>query len=72
MKLWMIIVIMGNIGATIGPLPYDMKECEHRRDAKLAEIAADPVKKDLGDKKKIKLICEYREQRPTLGSKYDR
>lgn len=30
MKLWLVILIFGEIAATVGPLPYDMQECVWR------------------------------------------
>lgn len=30
MKLFMIILLHGKIGGVVGPLPYDLEECERR------------------------------------------
>lgn len=38
MLLYMIILIFGSIGGTVGPLPYDLAECEFRAGARQDQI----------------------------------
>lgn len=58
MKLWLIIYNMGFIGGTIGPLPYDMKECLER------VIPYQQAAKEYN--KPLIFKCEYHEKRPEL------
>jgi hypothetical protein len=62
--LWIVVMLYGHIGATFGPLPYDMDECLHRIADKKAEIAADPVKVKKADEANFIMVCEYHEERP--------
>lgn len=76
--LWMVLYHAGQVGAVWGPLPYDMFECDDRRDQMNAEaqrIAASGKAfsgDDLlpGDREKIadfRFVCEIRPDRPKLG-----
>lgn len=58
MKLWFVIYNMGLIGGTVGPLPYDMKECIERA------IPYQQAAKENGISLTFK--CEYHEKRPEL------
>lgn len=79
MKLFLIIYSAGQIGGVAGPLPYDMKECEYRRDefrskqqelfdTKFSKALNRPATEEEIEKTKdMKFECEYRETRPKLG-----
>ena len=41
MKLYMIIYIMGKIGGYVGPLPYDMNECQVRTKELFSHVKKD-------------------------------
>jgi hypothetical protein len=58
MKLWVVIFYLstGNIGGSIGPLPYDFEECEKR-----IEVFNEGFTKE---NKPIRFVCEYHEDRP--------
>lgn len=40
MKLWMVVYIFNEVAMSVGPLPYDMVECEQRRLVKQEETDA--------------------------------
>lgn len=67
MKLWLIVYVAGQIGMTVGPLPYGMDECLSRADDKLAEIheesKGNTTKETVAATITIK--CEWNELRPT-------
>lgn len=58
MKLFMVIYVGGLVGGTIGPLPYDMDECERR----MAEISEG--KDDALRKYSVTFACEFHNERP--------
>lgn len=81
MKLFLIIYAAGKIGGVVGPLPYDLAECQVRADEMTAKTemiiktgrstngeneVVSP--KDLELIKTMKFKCEYRDQKPELGS----
>ena len=77
-NLFLIIYTAGKIGGVAGPLPYDMAECEVRRDElRIAQIKALDTKKTIEGKplssadvesiRSIRVECEYRSERPILG-----
>lgn len=70
MKLWLIVYVAGQIGMTVGPLPYGMDECLVRADDKLAEIhdesRGNVTKETVAATITIK--CEWSELRPAPAS----
>lgn len=40
MKLWIVVYILNQTASTIGPLPYDMIECQQRVLVKRSEVDA--------------------------------
>lgn len=80
MKLFLIIYAGSHIGGSAGPLPYDMQECENRRDvfrasqAKVIETGFSEqmnrklTEQEMADMKAMRFECEWREFRPKLGS----
>lgn len=40
MSVWMIVYMMGQIGGSIGPVPYGMDECERRAAERNAQVQA--------------------------------
>jgi hypothetical protein len=79
MKLFLIIYAAGQIGGVAGPLPYDMAECEARRDemrANQAQFFKDGINRETGKKatpeemegiKHLSFECEMRDEKPSLG-----
>lgn len=80
MKLFLIIYAGNIIGGSAGPLPYDMAECERRRD-EFRTLQSEAVRSgfskeqnrqlsdgELSRIKDMRFECEYRENRPRLGS----
>lgn len=78
MKIWFVIFVAGKIGGTVGPVPYDMAECQSRADAenrKLQVALADgtdmagrPIStatKEYALATKMQFGCMEAEQRPT-------
>ncbi|MET3924589.1 hypothetical protein [Devosia sp. 2618] len=77
MKLWLLLVAFGDIGATWGPLPYDMAACHSRAAEMIAEIhagmAANPHVRLDGAvimPADINAYCVEAEDRPELGSAF--
>lgn len=80
MDLWLVIYAGAHIGGAAGPLPYDMAECERRRDefrALQSEVIATGYSKEqkryatpdeMANIKAMRFECEYRPDRPVLGS----
>lgn len=80
MKLFLIIYAGTHLGGAIGPLPYDMKECETRRDelrASQAQAIASGVHategrkltpEEIGKIKALRFECEYFDNRPAIGA----
>ena len=73
MKLWMLIYFAGKLGAIIGPLPYDISECNSRRDRYQTEINAELQSRSIvvegkrlvaGD---VVVKCEPSSARPVLN-----
>lgn len=69
MKLWLLLLITGNVGATWGPLPYDLAECRERAaeildgiDAKL-EVTLDG--RVIG-RKDLRMYCVLASHRPKM------
>lgn len=79
MKLFLIIYAGANIGGVAGPLPYDMNECERRRDefrAAQYSVLWNGFSKEenryltvqeMKDLKQMRFECEFREVRPEMG-----
>ncbi|MBB3411226.1 hypothetical protein FHT87_005179 [Rhizobium sp. BK316] len=79
MNLFLVIYMGVAIGGVAGPLPYDMKECESRRDvfrAKTQEVIdtgfskaenRNVTAKELAALKTMRFECEYHQARPSLG-----
>jgi hypothetical protein len=73
MKLWFIIYLYGQLAGSIGPLPYDMEECQGR----LAEIRVDLANRpdQVIDRTKlkpndIKFDCLESKTRPECNGDY--
>jgi hypothetical protein len=63
-NLWIVIRLKGDIGGTVGPLPYDIDECQ-RRASELTENADQHVVTPQGySVKDVSITCEFHEQRP--------
>jgi hypothetical protein len=70
-KLYIVIYVIGKIGGTVGPLPYDITECEHRvvellKDIKPTrpldeseQLGVDEIKPS-----DLRVVCEYHDIRP--------
>ncbi len=74
MKLWMLIVIFGQVTGTVGPLPYDMDECWSRIDDMRLNMAADQsegrtaiIDGRMATPDDITLTCARIDNRPELG-----
>ncbi len=65
MKLFIVIYIAGLIGGTIGPLPYDFKECKRRAAEKMAEFDQKVITPEGYRASDVKLICEWHVNRPS-------
>lgn len=65
-KLYAIIYVMGEIGAFIGPLPYDKAECERR----IEEIRLEIEAADVDNKYDITIQCERRMFQPNIENEY--
>lgn len=80
MKLFLIIYAGTHLGGAVGPLPFDLKECEARRDQLRASqaraissgIHATEGRKLTGDEigklRALRFECEYLDVRPTVGA----
>jgi len=78
MKLFLIIYVSGNIGGSVGPLPYELDVCVMHRDAMRANqsaIIASGGHKATGEKvsdddmailMSLSFECEYRSDRPDI------
>lgn len=78
MKLFLIIYTSGQIGGSVGPLPYDMAECEIRRDelrVMNAAFISEGIDRSTGKAaptknieiaKTLRFECEFRQERPKL------
>ena len=79
MKLFLIIYAGSQIGGLAGPLPYDMDECERRRDEfRAAQSEAIETRyskalkryatdEEMINMKEMSFECEWRSVRPKLG-----
>lgn len=57
MKLWFVILTLaGEVGGTVGPVPYDIDECQHR----VAEWTADAAEHHV----ELKFECRFATVRP--------
>jgi hypothetical protein len=80
MKLFLIIYAGTHLGGAIGPLPYDLKECQSRRDelrasqtqAIVTGIHAKEGRRltaeEIGKVKALRFECEYFSKRPSVGA----
>jgi hypothetical protein len=66
--LWMVIYFMGQIGGTVGPLPYDIDVCRERAVEIMAK-ANDVVTPSGHSKKDVKFVCEFHNERPVINYK---
>jgi hypothetical protein len=64
MKLYIVIYLAGLIGGTIGPLPYDMEECQRRVAAEMAQVDPTITTPNGFSAKDVRLACEWHEVRP--------
>lgn len=72
-KLFLVIYITGQVGGSVGPLPYDMRECLRRR-LDLLNVKADPTLwtfihhgiEQTRDGKTVRLICEELPDHPKI------
>lgn len=71
MSIWFVVTVLGNIAATVGPLPYDIAECQARLPEQAAEIdrgfaAGSPILVDGHPVRRadIKLDCVRAKSRP--------
>lgn len=73
MRLFMILYTATGIGGTWGPLPYDMDECERRRDDAMAELREAERKHPEHAHRSAswRMSCEFRAERPKLGALSD-
>jgi hypothetical protein len=64
MKLFVVIYIAGQIGGTVGPVPYDMDECRVRAAEMYGTI--DPATRTPQGitKQDVRFECELHAQRP--------
>jgi hypothetical protein len=66
MKLFVIIYIAGQIGATVGPVPYGMDECRVRA-AEMYDTIDPNVRTPEGVMKHdVRFECEMHAERPAL------
>ena len=80
MKLFLIIYAGSQIGGAIGPLPYDLAECQSKRDALRASQAQTIASgiharegrklttEGIGKLRSLRFECEYFGKRPSLGA----
>jgi hypothetical protein len=80
MKLFLIIYAGSQIGGVIGPLPYDLAECQSKRDALRAGQAQTIASgiharegrkltdEEIGKLRSLRFECEYFGKRPSLGA----
>lgn len=69
-KLYMLLVVAGEIGGTFGPLPYDMAECLLRAEERAVEVSVAAKEKGLPDPG-FTWRCVERAERPQLGDKFE-
>lgn len=73
MRLFMIVTFFGQIGAVIGPLPYDEEECLFRASIKQATVQLKQDAPSLNGRivtlDDIKFECVWRDERPKLDLK---
>lgn len=75
-KLWMVIYVGSHVGGSVGPLPYDMAECERRSLEMNAKIDREKDKPEViakmqaagipADKRNLKFVCEEHITRPAI------
>lgn len=59
MKLWAVILYFsGEVGGSIGPLPYEMNECEERIISMNETL--------IRDNKPIRFVCQFHSERPKI------
>ena len=78
MDLYLVLALLGKIGGTWGPLPYDLAECERRKADMLVQIEAglvehpeaniDGASYDFSD---VHVECRFADARPELGAPVD-
>lgn len=74
LKIFMVIYISGHVGGSVGPLPYDMKECLARRLQPVSNIEQAQkwtfihhgIRRSDGDGNEVKMVCEERADRPKI------
>jgi hypothetical protein len=63
-SLYVVIYSLNQVGGSIGPLPYDMNECQERAAAIYESLDANKAAEDGITRKDVRLACEFREVRP--------
>lgn len=64
MKLFMVIYIVGQIGGTVGPLPYGMEECQRRAAEMWLDGKPDVRTPEGFTRDDVAFKCEFHDQRP--------
>lgn len=74
-KVFMVIYVAGKIGGSVGPLPYDFKECLARRLSPISDLTT-AQRNDLSfihhgirmvkDGHEVRIICEEWTARPPI------
>ena len=64
MKLWIVIYVVGKIGATVGPIPYDESECWVRAAQSWSELDDKVVTEQGYTKDDVQFKCEWHAERP--------
>lgn len=64
MKLFMVIYFAGQIGGTVGPLPYGIEECRTRAADIMSNAKQDVVTPEGYTARDVKFECEFHRERP--------
>jgi hypothetical protein len=69
-KLWIVVRIAGDVGGTVGPLPYGMEECQYRA-AHFMDYADPHVVTPQGYMvKDVSFTCEWHPRRPGFTGRW--
>jgi hypothetical protein len=66
MSIYLVVYIAGLVGGSIGPLPYDMAECQRRAETYNAEQGTDHVSPQGWSRDDVLFVCERHSKRPEI------
>lgn len=66
MRLWLVIYILGEIAAVLGPLPPDYDACQKMAEAQIIIEPDAAAKQGIGTAD-VRVECEWSTSRPDIG-----